>query len=275
MNYRHAYHAGNFADCMKHALLVMLLRAQMRKPAGLFILDSHAGAGRYDLAAAAAARTGEARDGILRLLAAPPLPALADYLGLVGQLGLYPGSPLIIQAVLRAEDRLSCCELHPEEYAALRRALGRDPRVAVHARDAWEALPALLPPARQMPRRGLVLIDPPFEQPDEFSRLAAKLRQAVTRFPGGVFAAWYPIKHRAPVRDFQDQIRALGLRDVIALELYLRPPLDAARLNGCGLLIIRPPYGSEAAAVPILHALEQGLGTRGESSYAVMRLADE
>jgi 23S rRNA (adenine2030-N6)-methyltransferase len=268
VNYRHAFHAGNFADCMKHALLVWLVRALARKPAGFCVLDTHAGAGRYDLAAGPATRTREAAHGILQLLQADD-PALADYLGLVRALGLYPGSPALVRALLRPQDRLVCCELHPEDAADLRRRFAGDPQVAVHRRDAWEALGALLPPAA---RRGLVLVDPPFEQPDEFAALAGGLRRAHARFGAGVLAAWYPIKHRAAVRAFHARLRDGGMRDVVAAELLLREPLDPARLNGCGLAVVNPPWGFEAAAGPILAALGRGLGGPGG---AVLRLADE
>jgi 23S rRNA (adenine2030-N6)-methyltransferase len=272
MNYRHAFHAGNFADCMKHALLVWLLGALMRKPAGIFVLDSHAGRGRYDLSSDEAQRTGEWRDGIGRLLDDPP-EALAPYVAAVKAIGLYPGSPALIRAMLRPGDRLACCELHPVDGAALRAAFAGDPLVAVHRRDAWEALGALLPPAQ---KRGLVLIDPPFEVPGEFDRVAKGLVLARQRFATGVLAAWYPVKHSAPLREFHLALRQSGLRDVVAVELWLRAPLDPARLNGCGLVLVNPPYGFEAAAESILSALLDRLGT-GEAGagYSVERLADE
>ncbi len=272
MNYRHAFHAGNFADCFKHALLVWLLGALQRKPGGMMMLDTHAGIGTYDLTAGPAARTGEWQRGIARLLADPP-PALADYVRLVERLGLYPGSPAIARALLRPQDRLVCCELHPEDVVALRAAFARDRQVAVHHRDAWEALGALLPPAE---RRGLVLIDPPFEAPDEVERLVAGIRLAHHRFPSGVIAAWYPVKHLAPVRAFHAAMQDSGIRDVVAAELALRAPLDPARLNGCGLLLVNPPWRFEAEAAPILAALLDRLGTR-ESGEAcgIVRLADE
>lgn len=272
MNYRHAYHAGNFADCVKHALLVWLVRAMQRKLAPLFVLDTHAGAGRYDLNLDPAQRTGEWRGGIGRLLEDTP-PALADYVGLVRELGLYPGSPVLLRALLRPGDRLVCCELHPEDAAALRRQFARDPQVAVHRRDGWEALGALLPPAE---RRGLIMLDPPYEASDELARVAAGLGRAHRRFRGGVYAAWYPIKHRAPVRAFHAAVRESGLRDVVAAELALREPTDPARLNGCGLLILNPPYGFETSASPMLSALLDRLG-EGEpgAGAGVRRLADE
>ncbi len=272
MNYRHAFHAGNFADCMKHALVVWLVRALQRKAAPISVLDTHAGVGTYGLSAGPAEQTGEWRAGIGRLLDDPPA-ALADYIGLVRQLGLYPGSPVLIRGVLRADDRLGCCELHPGEYAPLRRRFARDPAVAVHRRDAWEALGALLPPH---PRRGLVLIDPPYERPDEFAVLAKGLATGWARFRTGVFAAWYPIKHRAPVRTFFAVMRRAGIRDVVAAELLLREPLNPARLNGCGMLVINPPYRFETDAMPILAALLDRLGMReaGEG-VEMIRLVDE
>lgn len=272
MNYRHAFHAGNFADCMKHALLVWLVRALQRKPAPLFILDTHAGIGRYDLTSGPAERTGEWRTGIARMLENTP-PALADYVGLVRELGLYPGSPALIRALLRPDDRMAACELHPDEAALLRREFARDRQVAVHCRDGWEALGALLPPAE---KRGLVLIDPPFEAPDEFTRLAVGLASGYRRFRSGVFAAWYPIKHRAPVRAFHAAVRESGLRDVVAAEIFVREPTDPTRLNGCGLLVVNPPWQFEQVAPAILAALLDRLGNRepGEATV-VVRLVDE
>ncbi len=272
VNYRHAFHAGNFGDCMKHAVLVWLIRALQRKPAPICVLDTHAGAGRYDLGIGPAARTGEWRNGIARLLDDPP-PPLADYVGLVRSLGVYPGSPAIARALLRADDQLICCELQPEDAAALRRHFAGDAQVAVHHRDAWEALGALLPPKQ---RRGLVLIDPPFENPREFAALAHGLVAGWQRFRTGVFAAWYPIKQRAPVRQFIADMQQSGVCDIVTIELCLREPVDPARLNGCGMLVVNPPYRFEQEAPPILTALLDRLGDRepGES-VTLRRIADE
>lgn len=271
MNYRHAFHAGNFADCVKHALLVWIVRALARKPAPFRVLDTHAGRGSYDLLAEAE-RTGEWRDGIARILGDPPAP-LADYAGLVEQLGLYPGSPLLVRALLREGDRLACCELHPDDTAALRRLFARDRQVAVHRRDGYEAVRALLPPPE---RRGLVLLDAPFERDDEWDRLLDALRDGAKRFAGGVYAAWYPIKGRAAPRAFHERVREAGLRNVVAAELWLREPVDAARLNGCGLLVRNPPYGFEMEAPGILAALLAQLG-QGEAGQGtrLARIADE
>jgi 23S rRNA (adenine2030-N6)-methyltransferase len=271
VNYRHAFHAGNFADCMKHAVLVWLLRALKRKPAPLFMLDTHAGVGRYNLEAGPAACTGEWRRGIARLLDNPP-PQLADYVDLVRSLGLYPGSPALARALLRPGDRMACCELHPEDAAALRRRFAGDRQVAVHHRDAWEALGGLLPPKE---RRGVVLIDPPFENPQEFAQLADGLAAGWRRFRTGVFAAWFPIKHRASVRQFLAAVQQSGISDVVAAELCLREPVDPARLNGCGLLVLNPPYRFEQEVPPILAALLDRLGEREPGEVvAIRRIVD-
>ncbi len=273
---------------MKHALLVWLLTALQRKPSPLSVLDTHAGAGGYELDTGPALKTAEAANGILRLLDDTP-GALMTYVDLVrrlqsdrcppvpGQeppaLRYYPGSPELVRALLRPDDRLACCELHPKDAAALRRRFARDPMVAVHHRCAWEAMRALLPPKQ---KRGLVLIDPPFEAPDEFERLAQGLAIGCARFRTGVFAAWYPIKHRAPVRQFHAVMRDSGIRDIVAAELLLRPPVDAGRLNGCGLLVINPPYRFEAEAPAILDALQKRLAAdNADAEAAVIRLSDE
>lgn len=272
MNYRHAFHAGNFADCMKHALLVWLLRALQRKPTPFRVLDTHAGIGAYDLAAPEAERTGEWRAGIARLL--PPPPELADYVALATATpGQYPGSPALARALLRPGDHLLCCELHPEDHASLRARCRGDAQVAVHLRDGWEALRALTPFPE---RRGLVLVDPPFEQEGEFARLAQGVALVGGRFRAAVQACWYPIKHRAPVREFHAALRAGGVRDIVAAELWLREPTDPARLNGCGLAVVNPPWKFEEEGGAVLAALLERLGNReaGEG-WAMLRIADE
>ena len=270
MNYRHAYHAGNFADCVKHALLIELLGAMQRKPKPFLLLDTHAGIGRYDLSTGPAEKTGEWRGGIARVLAAKPL-ALATYIALVERLGLYPGSPAIGAALLRATDRLIACELHPEDAAMLKSGFAGMPNIAVHERDGYEALRAFLPPPE---KRALVLVDPPFEAADEFLTLVTNLRRAYERFKSGVYVLWYPIKHRAPTRNFGESLKLTKLRDVITVEFLLRPPVDPTRLNGCGLLIVNPPYGFAEAAAPILQAFVETLGEAG-AAYEIERLIDE
>lgn len=270
MNYRHAFHAGNFADCLKHALLLALLDGLRAKPKPFAVLDSHAGIGTYDLAAPEPQRSGEWREGIARVMAGAD-PALAAYRAAVedgGWPGCYPGSPALVRARLRPGDRLILCELHPEDHAVLKRRFRGDPQVAVHRRDAWEAVVALTPFPE---RRGLVLLDPPFEQPGEFERLAAALGLLRRRFRAAVLAAWYPIKHRAPVRAFHTALREGAVADCLACELALREPTDPARLNGCGLLVANPPFGFEARAAAILQALLAAFRTGEDGASAGVR----
>ncbi len=276
MNYRHAFHAGNFADCMKHVLLVWMLRALARKPAGFMVLDTHAGTGRYDLASGEAERTGEWRGGIGRLLVARQsglsMPeGIGDYLGLIDRLGLYPGSPALIQALLRPADRLVCCELQSEDHAGLRALMGRATQVSVHRRDGYEAMRAFLPPRE---RRALVLLDPPYEAPDEFARLRDALHQGCIKFPSGLYAAWYPIKGRAPARAFHAAVGEAGLRDVVAAELLLREPTDPDRLNGCGLLVVNPPWRFMEEVAPMLASLASIFAPE-EGAVRLVRIAEE
>lgn len=250
MNYRHAYHAGNFADVLKHAVIVAVLSRMLARPKPLCYVESHAGAGLYRLDAPAALRTHEAASGIRRLSGADPRSAaLAAYLRIVAALPenqqalqAYPGSPLIAAGLLGDEDRLVLIEAVPAEAAALRRLFRYDPRVAVHCRDGWEAVGALLPP---LPRRGLLLVDPPYEAPGDLRRVAAGLALARRRWPVGVLAAWYPIKDRRALRPFYAELDAAGQGRLLRVELSVRPDDNAAGLNGSGMVIAAPPWGLE------------------------------
>lgn len=280
MNYRHAFHAGNFADVFKHVLLIGLLDALQAKPAALCYVDSHAGRGCYDLTADEAGRTGEYRDGVLRLLGCPALPpALADYAALVRNLGeeagvlrRYPGSPLIAAARMRERDRAIICELQDGEAAALKDQLRGDRRFAVHHRDGYEALKALLPPAQ---KRGLVLIDPPFEaQAAEFAIIQAALEQALRRWPNAIYAVWYPIKQLDAVAPFHRWLtRHVGMAS--AAELLVHPANTPLRLNGCGLAIINPPWRFEQWIAGWLPALQALLSAPDTGGSRVVRLAGE
>ncbi len=275
MKYRHACHAGNFADVTKHVALVALLLRLTHKPRPLFFLDTHAGRGRYDLTAPQTAA--EAKGGILRLAATPraTLPALlARYLEIVNgpdagattRPQSYPGSPRIAAALLRAGDRAALCEIEPAEAAALARELRGDRRFGVHCRDGFEALGALLPPAE---KRGLVLIDPPYEDPAaELEHVAAALVETARRWPQGVLAAWYPIKLASVSARFHRSLQAAGLERVLAAELCIHPDDSRASLNGSGLVIVNPPWQLDAdlrSAWPALHALlaPNGAGRQG------------
>jgi len=268
MNYRHAFHAGNRGDVVKHAVLMRLLVSLRQKVKPFFVLDSHGGAGWYDLDDAAARRTGEASAGIDRVMAAPDsaaTPLLADYLQAVaacraetGRPRAYPGSPWLIRSLLRSHDRLAVCEWHPEEAARLRRQLSSDPRVGIHHRDGYEGVKGLLPPAE---RRGLVLIDPPYEHTEETARIARALSQGYRRFTTGLFAVWYPIKERPAVWRLQDAVVATGIRRVLRTELSWSGQEDRLRFTGCGLMLVNPPWRVAQELPDLLDLLHRALKT--------------
>jgi 23S rRNA (adenine2030-N6)-methyltransferase len=262
MNYRHAYHAGNFADVVKHAVLCRVLVHLREKPAAFRIIDTHAGAGRYDLAGPEAGKTQEWRDGIDRLrraeLAAPIRALLAPYLEAVaalnpsGGLATYPGSPLLAKALLRRQDRLIACELEPQAAAALQAELAGDPRAKAIAIDGWTALTAYVPPVE---RRGLVLIDPPFEQPGEFVRLAQGLAAAHRKWPTGTYLLWYPIKDQTEVAGFAKSLSRLGIPKMLRVELLLPTAAPDTGLRGSGLIAVNSPwtlYNELKVLLPVL-----------------------
>jgi 23S rRNA (adenine2030-N6)-methyltransferase len=269
MNYRHAYHAGNFADVLKHLVLVLCLEHLRKKPSPFRVIDTHAGSGGYDLAGIESTKTGEWQTGIGRLLGpgARPLPEaigalLAPYLAIIraenpgGALRHYPGSPLIARRLLRPGDRLIACELHPGDRAELARRLARDTRTKTLELDGWLTLKSMLPPKE---RRGLVLVDPPFEQPGDLERLASGLREATSRFATGLYLLWYPIKDAGPVRHFHRTLRDVGLAKALRAELYVRRPVEAGVLTGCGMIIVNPPWTLEQHLRTVLPFLAERL----------------
>ena len=280
MNYRHAYHVGNFADVLKHVTLVALLEHLGRKDTPYFLLDTHAGRGDYPLAAPETQRAGEYRDGILRLLGAEhPPPAVARYLDVVRELGFedghlvtYPGSPRIAVALLRIDDRAALCELEPREAAALRALFRGHARAQVHERDGYEALLALVPPRE---KRGLVLLDPPFEQPDEFDRLERALVLAHDRWPGGVYAAWYPIKAGGADGRFLARMEASGIRRQLVAELTIERDDSPGGLNGAGMLIVNPPWQLDERLAGALPWLQQRLAAERRGRQRVSWLVPE
>lgn len=253
MNYRHVFHAGNFADVLKHAVLCLALARLADKDKPFVVVDTHAGAGRYDLHEPQPGRTGEAERGIHRLLAAPDRPpTLKRYLDIVrqfdrflggggGRLRHYPGSPRLARAMLRPGDRLVACELHDRDGLALRREFAGDPQVEIRRGDGYAALKALLPPPE---RRGLVLIDPPFEARDEFDRLQRALGQALRRFATGQYLVWYPVKDIAAVAGFKAWLEAAGLRRTLTVELEVAPPAPGA-LARAGMALVNAPWPIE------------------------------
>lgn len=264
MNYRHAFHAGNFADVAKHAILARIVAHLLKKASPFRIIDTHAGAGLYDLKGPEAARNPEWRGGIGRLLDANIDPAaqtlLQDYLGAVrsanpdGKITRYPGSPALVRSWLRRADRLVACELEPSAAAALSRNFHGDRRVKIIAIDGWTALSAYIPPKE---RRGLVLIDPSFELTDEFSRLAASLTAALQKWPTGIFFAWYPIKDTRAIAAFVRDLKKPRMTNMLRAELTLLPPSDDGKLRGGGHLIVNPPWTLEQDLKILLPALAE------------------
>jgi len=281
MNYRHLFHAGNFADVFKHVALMLLLRALQKKETAFCYVDTHAGAGRYDFFEPAAQKSGEYRDGIGRLWQAqvpPATGALAEYLAIVhafnadGRLRFYPGSPLLVQRLLRPQDRMILCERHPEEVLRLKSEFAGNRQAAVHERDGYEAMQALLPPAE---RRGLVLIDPPYEAQDEYDRIIKSLKAAYRRWPGGAYVVWYPLKDRATAARFHARLQAGEWRKLLVAELALFAQDTAFRLNGCGLVIINPPWGFDGAFGEVLSDLALRLARETAARASVDWLVPE
>jgi 23S rRNA (adenine2030-N6)-methyltransferase len=270
LNYRHIFHAGNFADVFKHAILTRILVHLRDKPAPFRVIDLHAGAGLYDLTSDEAERTGEWRDGIGRLFSAELSPEaaalLAPYLAVVrafnpgGVLRHYPGSPLIVAELLRANDRLIACELEPSAAAALGRRLHGVRQAKAVVIDGWVALNAYIPPSE---RRGLVVLDPSYEAADEFPRLAAALVWAWRKWRTGIYMAWYPIKGRNGPDALAKTIVRGGTEKVLRLEITIGQPHADGPLDGCGLVVLNPPWRLAEEAEVVLGALAELFGTAG------------
>ena len=279
MNYRHAFHAGSFSDVFKHAILARILVYLARKDAPFRFIDTHAGAGRYDLGSAEAQRSPEWREGVARLLkASPPAPVAAllePYLRAIGPFDAsgapasYPGSPAIAQALMRPQDRIALCEAHPEEREKLIAALGRDGRLSIVDTDGYVALNAYLPPKE---RRGLVLIDPPFEQPDELQRVEQALARAIRKWPTGTYLSWRPIREAAPDAHFLNSVAALGAPNILRLELDVGPgPVGAQGqrpLARAGLLVVNPPHRLFDEARLLMPWLARLLAREGKGAHA-------
>lgn len=275
MNYRHAFHAGNFADVHKHAVLARILTHLRQKPAAFRVIDSHAGSGRYDLFAEEATRGGEWRDGIGQVWSdqvwsgqvrsgrtkaedAPARALLAPYLDAVAacnagsDLRTYPGSPLIARHLMRSQDRLIACEIEPRAAAQLAATLRGGSRAKALAIDGWTAISAYVPPKE---RRGVVFIDPPFEEAADFTRLSAALSAAHRKWPTGIYVAWYPIKTREAPDALARRLQRLSIAKILRSELVLQAPAADAGLAGSGLVVVNPPFTLEADLRVLLPAL--------------------
>ncbi|MGF6157880.1 23S rRNA (adenine2030-N6)-methyltransferase [Ensifer sp. KUDG1] len=267
MNYRHIYHAGNFADVLKHAVLARLVTYLQQKEKAFRVLDTHAGIGLYDLSSEEAQKTGEWRDGVGRLLDGelPPEIAaiLAPYLSSIralnpgSELTLYPGSPKLARMLFRPQDRLSAMELHPDDYETLHRLFDADFQSRVTELDGWLALGAHLPPKE---KRGLILVDPPFEKEGEYERLADGLARGYRRFTGGVYCLWYPLKQGAPIKAFHEALKALDIPKMLCAELSVRSDRETTGLSGSGLIIVNPPFTLKSELDLLLPFLKTRLG---------------
>jgi 23S rRNA (adenine2030-N6)-methyltransferase len=280
VNYAHDFHAGNFAEVFKHIFLTRILLYLGQKPAPLRFIETHAGSGLYDLSGEAAARGGEWRGGVQRLLSAALEPAaqalIQPYADIVAPLvngdpPRYPGSPVIASALLRRQDRLIACELHPAAFARLKDNLRPDRRAKAIEIDGYNGLKAFIPPVE---RRGLVLIDPPFEDADEFARLGQALPTAARKWASGVFMLWHPVKDRAGADAFAAalgrDLAASGITSILRLELAVGAVAARGPLARSGLIIANPPFSLEAEAQLILPGLSRRLGG-AQSDHLIAR----
>lgn len=270
MNYLHGFHAGNHADVLKHLVLCALIAHLKRKDKPFFVLDTHAGRGQYLIQGEQARKTDEARGGIFKLIVLKKLPEplnlylrQVEQVNPVGALINYPGSPLLVAQQLRDDDRLMCVELQKGEADALKQLFAQDRKVQVQQGDGYRAVKALLPPT---PRRGLVLIDPPYEaQEQEYTQILFCLEQGLQRWPTGQFALWYPIKQRAPITAFLRKASRLPCRSMLAIELLVRPDNSPLRMNGSGMLLINPPYQIDTDLHPSMQHLAELLDDGGSA----------
>jgi len=278
MNYRHIYHAGNFADVPKHVGLLYCLGALRRKEAAFFALDSHAGRGFYDLQAAEAHKSGEAERGVQRLIETSiGAAALADYFGAIGarrgkRLARYPGSPALIAARLRAQDRALFVELMPAEARAALRELESCGRIRTEIGDGYAALKAFLPPEE---RRGLVLIDPPYESLDELKQMLRAFAEAYRRWPTGIFLLWYPIRSAAQRSMVHARFEALRIPKMLFADLAVHPDDAGVGLAGSGMMIVNPPFGTDEYLREAFHEIHRGIATPGAGYVEVGRLTAE
>jgi 23S rRNA (adenine2030-N6)-methyltransferase len=282
MNYRHAFHAGNFADVLKHIVLCRVLLHLRAKPTAFRVIDTHAGGGLYDLTSPEASRSGEWREGIGRLRAAKvtgeAAALLAPYLDAVAacnpgaELIRYPGSAALARTFLRPQDRLVACEIVPEATASLGRSLARDARCKVMRLDGWTALRAQVPPKE---RRGIVLVDPPFEQADDFVRLRDGVAAAHRKWATGVFVLWYPVKDRTGPDALAKGLLRNGVTKSLRVELTAGAPAVVGRLHRCGLIVINPPWTLERELSVLLPMLTEGLSSGRSGAFRLDSLGSE
>lgn len=273
MNYRHQYHAGNFADVFKHIVLIALTQSFLQKDSAFCYLDTHAGIGQYDLFTKEAQKTREFSNGISQIFLQKELPTLVQTykqciqkINTDEELRFYPGSPLFVKELIRPQDRMVLSELQNEDVLTLKKLFARNPQIAVHNQDGYQSLKAFIPPKE---RRGLVLIDPPYEQANELEQLTKKLPEAVTRWETGVFALWYPIKNRAAVERAQRTLMNRIQRPVLITELAIHAENAALGLSGSGLFIVNPPWQLADELKKVMPWLWRILSVNGAGYYKV------
>lgn len=275
--YRHLFHAGNFADVFKHSLLSRLVLALQKKDKPFFVLDTHAGIGRYDLTHEWALKNAEFRDGVARIWGRKDVPdEFVPYLEAIkgenrlGELRFYPGSPRIVRRLLRRDDRMVLVELNKKDCETLGSLFKGDRHCAVHLMDGYQALKAFLPPKE---RRGLILVDSSFDRAREFDRLLQGLAEAHRRFATGVYALWYPLMEPVTMRAFERGLVETGIGKILQLEITVAQAGHNEGMRGCGFIVVNPPFGFGAAASPMLDWLQLVLSRDGGGSHRMAWLS--
>jgi 23S rRNA (adenine2030-N6)-methyltransferase len=279
LSYRHSFHAGNYADVLKHCVQSLIIESMKEKEKPFLYLDTHAGAGRYLLGSEQAEKTGEYLEGIARIWQRDDRPAdLQPYLSVVdalnsqGTLRYYPGSPLISRHLLREQDKLHLTELHPSDFPLLRNEFNRDPRAKVLRADGFGQLKSQLPPTT---RRGLILIDPPYELKTDYQAVVAGIKEGYKRFATGIYALWYPVVLRQTVKRMINELQATGIRRILQLELGIRPDSDQRGMTASGMIVINPPWKLENQMATLLPWLQEALVPSGTGHHLINWITPE
>lgn len=278
LSYRHSFHAGNHADVLKHLVLTLILQSLKQKEKGFFYLDTHSGVGRYSLLSAEAEKTGEYLEGIARLWERTDLPSeVALYLDEIkkinrGKLRYYAGSPLLAVQQLREQDRALLTELHPNDFPLLRQEFAKIPNVVTKRENGFQQLKAALPPKE---KRGLVLIDPPYEMKEDYELVVQAIREGYKRFATGVYAIWYPVVLRAHTKRIVRGLQETGIRKILQIELAVRPDSDQRGMTASGMIVINPPWQLENQMKSVLPYLTEVLVPEGTGSWSVEWITPE
>ena len=279
LSYRHSYHAGNHADVLKHTVQSLIITALKEKDKPFLYLDTHAGAGRYLLNSPHAERTGEYHEGIARIWQQPDAPALlTPYINSVkdlnpgGNLRYYPGSPLIARYLLREMDKLHMTELHSSDYPMLRNEFQKDSRARTERADGYQQLKSKLPP---LSRRGFILIDPPYEMKSDYQAVVKGIHEGHKRFGTGVFALWYPVVLRQQIKRMLAELQATGIRNILQIELAVRPDSDQRGMTASGMIVINPPWKLAQQMNTLLPWLHQKLVPAGTGHFVVNQIVPE